>query len=56
MPSFFFFSLVFTATSEAYGGSQPRGPIGATATSLHQPQQHQILAKSATYTTVSRNA
>ena len=37
--SFFFFFLVlcpFTATPVAYGGSQARGLIGATAAGLHE--------------------
>ena len=33
---FFFFSLSFRATPEAYGGSQARGLIGAVAAGLHQ--------------------
>ena len=32
---FFFWSLVFRATPMAYGGSQARGRIRATAASLH---------------------
>ena len=32
---FFFFFLLFRATPEAYGGSQARGPVGATAAGLH---------------------
>ena len=48
---------VFRATSVAYGSSQARGQIGATAASLHpQPQQRQIWATSATYTTAHSNA
>ena len=33
--SFFFFLLFFRAVPVAHGGSQARGPIGATAASLH---------------------
>ena len=32
---FFFFFFLLRAVPEAYGGSQARGPIGATAASLH---------------------
>ena len=32
---FFFFLLLFRAAPTAYGGSQARAPIGATAVSLH---------------------
>ena len=32
---FFFFSLLFRAALTAYGGSQARSPIAATAASLH---------------------
>ena len=34
MTSIFFFFFLFRAALTAYGGSQARGPIGATATSL----------------------
>ena len=34
--SFFFFFLLFRATPEAYGGSQARDQIGATAAGLHR--------------------
>ena len=33
---FFFSFFLFRASSAAYGGSQARGPIGATAAGLHQ--------------------
>ena len=33
---FFFFLCLFRAAPEAHGGSQARGPIGATAAGLHQ--------------------
>ena len=47
--------MLFRALSMAYGDSQARGPIGATAASLiPQSQQHQIRAVSATYTTAHR--
>ena len=54
---FFFFSL-FRAAPMAYGDSQVRGPIGATAASHSrpQPQQHRIQATSVTYTTADGNA
>ena len=32
---FIYLSLLFRATPVAYGGSRARGPIGATAASLH---------------------
>ena len=46
-----------TSSTLAYGGSQARGLIGATATSLpmSQPQQHQIQVASVTYTTAHGN-
>ena len=49
-PHFFFF---FRAKPVAYESSQARGQIRATATP--QPQQHQIWALSATYTTSHGN-
>ena len=51
--SFLFFSFFFRAAPEAYGGSQARGRIGATAAIA---QQRQIQAVSATYTTALGNA
>ena len=55
---FFLFSfLLFRAVPAAYGISQARGPIEATAADLdHKPQQHQIRAESETYTTAQGNA
>ena len=51
--SFFFFSfLLVKATHAAYGGSQARGRIRATAAGL----QHRIWATSVTYTTAHGNA
>ena len=50
--SFFFFFLLLRAVSIAYGGSQARGQIGATAAG----PQHRIPAMSATYTTAHGNA
>ena len=54
--SFFVFCL-FRATLIAYGGSQTRGLIEAVAVcwSTPQPQQCQIRALSATYTTAQGN-
>ena len=59
--SFFFFP--FKAAPMAYGGSQARGPIGATAAGLHhshrptpQPQQCGIQPTSVTYTTAHGKA
>ena len=50
---FFFGSLCLLGPHPAaYGGSQARGPIGATT----GPQQRRMRATSATYTTVHRNA
>ena len=53
LPSFLFLSFfLYMATLTAirtYGSSQVRGKIGAAAAGL-QPQQHQIQAKSTTYT------
>ena len=55
----FFFVLLFRAVSEAYGGSQARGPVGATATSLATAvvtaTATGILAASVTYTTAQGN-
>ena len=53
----FFFGLSMAAPA-AYGGSQARGPIGAAATNrpTPEPQQHQIQATSAIYTTAHSNA
>ena len=48
---------LFRAIPTACGGSQARGPIRATAAGpIPQPQQHQIRAISATYTTAHGNA
>ena len=52
---FFFFFCFFRATLAACEGSQAKGQIKATAASLHQSQQHQIRATSATYTTAQSN-
>ena len=52
---FVFIRLLFRAASAAYGGSQARGRIGATAPAYTTAQQHQIRAVSATYTTAHRN-
>ena len=51
-------SFFFRATLAAYGGYQARGQIGASCTYQFtpQPQQHQIQATSATYTTTHSNA
>ena len=53
LTSLFLFCL-FRATPEAYGGSQARGWIGATA--MPQPQQCGIRATSVIYTTAHGNA
>ena len=55
---FIFFSfLFFRNTVMAYGSSQLRGWIGATADGLHHSsQQNQIQAMSVTYTTAHGNA
>ena len=37
---FFFFFLLFRAKTEAYVGSQARGPIGAIAAGLHYSQSN----------------
>ena len=37
---FFFFFFLFRAKPVAYGGSQSRGQIGATAASLHHSHSH----------------
>ena len=47
----FIYLVLFRAAPMACGGSQTRGPIGAIATGQPQPQQCQIQASSATYTT-----
>ena len=39
---FFFFFWLFRAAPASYGSSQARGPIGATAAGLHQPQPRRI--------------
>ena len=52
-----FLFLLFRATPVAYGGSQARDLIRATAAGLHcQPQQCQIQATSVTYITAHGNA
>ena len=53
MPNFFFFFCLFRAAPAAYGGSQARGRIGATAASLHHSW---IWTASATYTAAQGNA
>ena len=51
------FVLFFRATPMAYGSSQARGWIGATAAEpTPQPQHYQIRAVSLTYTTAHGNA
>ena len=55
--SYYYHYLLFRAAPKAYGSSQARGRIGATAAGLHhQPQQRGIWAKSAIYTTAQGNA
>ena len=52
-----FFFLVSLAALGAYGRSQAKGQIGATAASLHhKPQQSWIRTVSVTYTTGHGNA
>ena len=47
---YLFTALLFMTAPAAYGGSQARGPLGATAAGLcHSQQQCQIQAMSATY-------
>ena len=46
---------LFRAASVAYGGSQARGLIGASAASLHHSRQRWIWAASATYTAACSN-
>ena len=41
-PPFKFFFLIFTAAPGAYGSSQARDQIGATAEVYPQPQEYQI--------------
>ena len=54
---FLFLFLLFRAAPAAYGGSQTRGLIGATAAGLHHSHSHGgIWAASVTYTTVHGNA
>ena len=54
--NFFFFFCLF-AISEAYGGSQARGLIGAVAAGpMPEPQKLGIRAVSATYGTAHGNA
>ena len=53
---FVFFYCLFRATPKAYGGSQARGLIGAcSCRPTPEPQQRQIRAASATYTTAHSN-
>ena len=52
---FSFLSFFFRATPSAYGGSQARGQNSCTHWPTPQPQQHQIQATSATYTTTHSN-
>ena len=47
---------LFRVVLKAYGGSQARGPIRATAASLCHRQQLGIWAESVTYTTTHGNA
>ena len=49
----FFFVCIFRATPGAYGGSQARGGIGATAASYTTATATRIRAVSATYTTAT---
>ena len=51
-----FIFLIFRAAPTAYGVSQARGQIGATAAGLRHSHQHQIRAASATHTTAHGNA
>ena len=45
--SLFFFSFgIFRATPTAYGGSQARGLVGATATGLHHSSRQRRLLNS----------
>ena len=53
---FFFFFGLFRAAPAAYGSSNAKGPIGAVATGLAQPQQWGVQAMSASYTTAHGNA
>ena len=39
---FFFFGLFYRAAPEAYGGSQPRGQIGAVAAGLHHSHSNVV--------------
>ena len=54
LSTFFFFFDHFRATPSAYGGSQARGQ-SCSRWPTPQPQQHQIQALSATYTTAHGN-
>ena len=56
--SFFFFGFcLFRAAPVAYGGSQPRGGIGALAAGLHHSHSNAgSKPKSVTYTTAHGNA
>ena len=53
---YLFIYLIFRAAPAAYGSSQARGWIGATAGAMPQSQQHRIWAESVTYTTAHSNA
>ena len=53
---FVLFCFVFRAALAAYGRSQARGRIGATADSLHHSHSHGIHATPSTYTTAHGNA
>ena len=55
-PFFLALFLSFLAAPAAYGGSQTRGRIGATAASLPELQQCRIWAMSSTYTTAHGNS
>ena len=49
---FFFFFCLFRAAPSAYGSSQARGPIGATAAGLHHSHSTARSKLHVTYTTV----
>ena len=53
---FILFFCLFRTLPRAYGSFQARGQIGAVAVSLSQPEQHQIWAAPATYTTAHGKA
>ena len=57
MNHIFLLFFAFRAAPMAYGSSQARGQIRATAASLHhKPWPRQIQAASVTYTTAHSNA